>query len=64
MRVGFSESTDSVLGNSEIADSSIDWLWASMILMGPVWKLDERWPFRLWCCASVYPIWKLMKHGT
>jgi hypothetical protein len=24
------------------------WLfWASMIVMGPVWKLDEKWPYRL-----------------
>ena len=60
MRVGFGESIDSVLGSSEIDDASIDWLWASMILMGSV--LSDQYNFslsilRFICDAtSIYPV--------
>jgi len=37
--------------------------WASMLLMGLVWKFDETWPSY---CSNVYqeyPVWKVMKFG-
>jgi len=58
---GFS---DSVLGDSEIDDASIDWLCASMILMVPIWKLDEMWPSNYDVVFHEYPVWKFMKCGT
>ena len=58
---GFS---DSVLGDSEIDDASVDWLCASMILMGIVWKLDEMWPLNYGIVIQEYPVWKCMKRGT
>ena len=58
---GFS---DSVLGDLEIDDASVDWLCASMILMGLVWKLDETWPSDYDDVFHVYLVWKFMKRGT
>ena len=58
---GFS---DSVLGDSEIDGASVDWLCASMILMGLVWKLDETWPSDYDDVFHEYPVWKFMKRDT
>ena len=33
-----------------------DWFWASMLLMGPVWKLDETWPSDYDVVFQEYPV--------
>jgi len=33
-----------LMGFSDWLYCSDDWFWASMLLMGPVWKFDEMWP--------------------
>ena len=40
-----------------------DWFWASMLLMGLVWKFDETWPSYCIIVYQEYPMWKFMKHG-
>ena len=39
-------SGDGVVNRVSVIQSFV-WLWASILLLGPVWKLDEMWPFRL-----------------
>ena len=40
-----------------------DWFWASMLLIGPVWKLDETWPSYGIVVYQEYLVWKFMKRG-
>ena len=53
-----------MLGNLKIDDTSGDWFYASMILMGLVLKLDETWPSDYDVVFHEYPVWKFMKRGT